>query len=380
LQKLNFESFRKIINRSIDEKVEFILIAGDLFDSAYPPIEILKDSFAVFKKIKEANIPVYIIAGSHDFSASGKTFLDVLERAGFCKNVENYKVQEDGRIKLIPYMHNDIAIYGYPGKKSGMEVEDLKKVYFDSINKFTIFMLHTTIKDVVGTIPMDFIEKEKLPLADYYAMGHIHQIFEENISNSKYVYPGPTFPANFQELRDLKCGSFRLVEVQGGKIKSKLIQIPLKEVIYVEVKLDNALSATEEIISHLDKLNLNDKIVLLKLVGTLLQGKTGDIRFNELEDFVRKKNSYVFLKNISKLKTPDSSFHIDSPTTDNIETIERKIFGEYSSKNPRSNFNKYLPGLMNALSLEKNEDEKNISFEKRLLLELNNILELSEEL
>ena len=122
LQKLNFQSFKTILERCIQEEVDFILISGDLFDSAYPPIEILKDSFAEFKKIHDAKIPVYLIAGSHDFSASGKTFLDVLEKAGFCKNIENWEMQEDGRIKLLPHMHGDIAIYGYPGKKSGMEI------------------------------------------------------------------------------------------------------------------------------------------------------------------------------------------------------------------------------------------------------------------
>jgi len=54
LQKLNFQSFQKVIDRCIQEQVEFILISGDLFDSAYPPIEILKDSFAEFKKLHDA--------------------------------------------------------------------------------------------------------------------------------------------------------------------------------------------------------------------------------------------------------------------------------------------------------------------------------------
>ena len=31
-------------------------------------------------------MPCFIIAGSHDDSVSGKTFLDVLEKAGFAKN------------------------------------------------------------------------------------------------------------------------------------------------------------------------------------------------------------------------------------------------------------------------------------------------------
>ena len=378
LQKLNFQSFQKIIERCISEKVDFILLAGDLFDSAYPSIEILKDSFAEFKKVNDAKIPVYLIAGSHDFSASGKTFLDVLEKSGFCKNVENYKIQEDGKIKLIPSFHKDIAIYGYPGKKSGMEVEDLKKVYFDSINQSTIFMIHTTIKDIVGTIPMNSVEKEKLPLANYYAMGHIHQRFETELSNSKYVYPGPTFPANFQELADLKYGSFVIVEMDGQQTKTELIKIPLKEIAYVEIELKNGLTATQEIISELDKLNLNDKIVLLRLKGILDQGKTGDIKFNEIEEFTKKKNAYSFLRNLSKLKLRDSEFQIESAEIKDVEKIEGEVFREYSEKNPNISFNKYLPQLMNALSTEKKEDEKSAIFEDRLISELKNIFEIKE--
>ena len=95
MQDLNFQSFKKAISICINRKLDFILIAGDLFDSAYPGIEILKETFAEFKKLKEAKIPCFIIAGSHDYSVSGKTFLDVLEKAGFCKNVANFEEKED---------------------------------------------------------------------------------------------------------------------------------------------------------------------------------------------------------------------------------------------------------------------------------------------
>jgi len=187
------------------------------------------------------------------FPHQAKTFLDVLEKAGFCKNIENWQIEEDGRIKLKSHMHNDIAIYGYPGRKSGMEINDLSKVYFDSTHPFTIFMIHTTIKDVVGTIPMESIEKEKLPLANYYAMGHIHQPFQACERNSHYIYPGPTFPNNFQELSDLRHGSFQLVEFDGANIKTENIKIPLKEVASIELEIDNGLTATQEIINELDK-------------------------------------------------------------------------------------------------------------------------------
>src|SRR3989344_9470732 len=112
LQKLNLESFKKAIEISIQEKVEFVLITGDLFDSAYPPIEILETAFEQLKKLKENKISCYLIAGSHDYSASGKTFLSVLEKAGFCKNL--YAPEEiKGEIFLNPIIHKNIALYGY---------------------------------------------------------------------------------------------------------------------------------------------------------------------------------------------------------------------------------------------------------------------------
>jgi len=58
LRDLNFQSFQIAINKCISERVDFVLIAGDLFDSAYPPIETLKSSFSEFKKLKDSNIPV----------------------------------------------------------------------------------------------------------------------------------------------------------------------------------------------------------------------------------------------------------------------------------------------------------------------------------
>jgi exonuclease SbcD len=374
LQDLNFKSFQKAVEKSIEEKVDFILMAGDLFDSAYPPIEILKETFSEFKKIKDAGIPVYLIAGSHDFSASGKTFLDVLEKGGFCINVENFEEQEDGRLKLKPTFFKDLAIFGYPGRKSGMEIEDLRKVYFDSIYPYTIFMIHTTISDVVGNLPMDSIDKMKLPLADYYAMGHIHQIFKKTEATSTFSYPGPIYPNNFQELVDLKYGSFNMCELNNGNLKIESIKIPLKEVVYKEISLTDGLTATDRIITEIDRLNLNDRIFLLKLTGTLTQGKMGDVRFNEIEEFVNKKGAHVFLRNISSVKIQETEIEIES---DEVENIEEKIFEEYIDKNP-AEFNKFLSPLMTALSIEKNEDEKSLIFENRLMAELKHILELEE--
>lgn len=268
LQDLNFESFKMAIDFCISEKVDFILIAGDLFDSAYPSIDTLKKTFSEFKKLSDSQIPCFIIAGSHDYSVSGKTFLDVLERSGFCKNVSNFEEKEEGII-LNPFIYKGVALYGYSGKKSGFEVLDLRRIKFnDSPGLFKIFLLHTTIDKAKGNIPIDAIETNLLPKADYYALGHLHIDF--NYEN--FVYPGPVFPNNFQELEDLKNGSFYIVD-STSKSPLRKIELKLKEVLSFKFDIKNAFNAADQIISELNRINLEDKIVLLRLSGELKEGK-----------------------------------------------------------------------------------------------------------
>jgi len=358
LQDLNLASFKKAIDSCISEKVEFVLIAGDLFDSAYPPIEILKETFAEFKRLKDATIPCFLIAGSHDYSVSGKTFLDVLEKAGFCKNVSDWEETEDS-IKLNPVIHQGVAIYGYPGKKASMEINDLRKIKLnDAPGMFKIFMFHTTLDKAKGTLPIDAIEADKLPHADYYALGHLHIDFQyEN-----FVYPGPIFPNNFQELEDLQAGSFYIVNTELPQPLRK-IELKIKDVKPFRIQLNNATTATEEIISQLNNTDIQDKVILLRLKGILENGKPSDIKFAQIEEFVKSKGAYFMLKNTHDLKTKEVELEIEVKDSENIE---EEVIETYSKDNP-SNFNKLIPQLMNTLSLDKQEDEKSVIFENRLM-------------
>ena len=366
MQDLNFKSFQKAIQICIDKKVEFVLIAGDLFDAAYPPIEILKETFAEFRKLNDAKIPCFIIAGSHDYSVSGKTFLDVLEKAGFCKNVFDAEIKKTGNLNneeveicLNPTIYQGIAIYGYPGKKSGLEINDIKKVKLnDSPGMFKIFMLHTTIDKAKGALPIDSLETDKLPSVDYYALGHLHIDFQyEN-----FVYPGPVFPNNFSELETLKQGSFYIVDTDSNNPLEK-IDLKLKEIISITILVKNALVATEQIIQELDKRELEDKIVLLRLEGLLEDQKISDIKFQKIEDFLKTKNVYFFLKNTHDLKVKEADLEIEIQES---EDVEEESIKKYSEENP-SKFNEKVEPLISAIAIEKQEGETIESFNTRLL-------------
>ncbi len=360
MQDLNFESFKRTVDICLNSKLDFVLFAGDLFDSAYPPIEILKGTFSEFRRLKEAGIPCFIIAGSHDYSISGKTFLDVLEKAGFCKNVFNSEEREN-LIILNPVVYGNVAIYGYPGKKSSLEISDLKRVKLnDAPGLFKILMLHTTIDKVVGNLPIESINPDRLPKADYYALGHIHVLYNKN----GFVYPGPLFPNNFKELEDMKHGSFVIVDTELPQSVDR-IKLQTKQIERIVIEITDALTGTEKIIQELEKKNLRDKIILLRVYGELTRGKNSDIKFQQIEEFAKKKEAYFLLRNTHDLKTKEIETEFNLPEKDS-ENIEGETIKIYSDENP-SDFNKSLDELMESLSTEKQEGETTETFNNRLI-------------
>lgn len=366
MQDLNFQSFQKAVDISIDERVDFILIAGDLFDTPYPPIEILKETFSEFRKINDAGIKCFLIGGSHDYSVAGKTFLEVLEKAGFCKNVVDFEIQGE-EIILNPTVFKEVVLYGYPGKKTGLDVHDLKRIKLREVKGFKILMLHTTIDKAKGDLPIEAVEADYLPHAHYYALGHLHIDFHYK----NFTYPGPVFPNNFAELENLKFGSFYIVEtLSDNAIKRRKIELKIKDVELVNFTAKNS-NATDEIISELNSRNLKDKIILLRVKGEIENFKNSDIDFKKIQEFAKAKDAYFMLKNTHNLKAKTHNIDLEIEKSDNVEEETIKMF---SLDNP-SRFDKFLSPLMNSLSIEKQLGETSDTFSKRLVDESKKIME-----
>jgi DNA repair protein SbcD/Mre11 len=372
LQELNMACFRRTIDICIKEKLDFVLIAGDLFDSPYPPIEILKETFKELRKLKDVGIPTFLIAGSHDFSSSGKTFLDVLENAGLCKNIFSSQTREgDPNIYLNPTIIGNVALYGYPGKKTGLDVPEVNRIKLnDSPGFFKVLTLHTSIKDAIGTLPIDSVDESKLPKADYYALGHLHIDYEYN----NMVYAGPTFPNNFEEIEELGGGSFYIVNTSPYSFKK--IPLVLKGVLRLEMKIANALVATDQILFELNKHELKDQIVLLRLSGILAKGSVNNIDFLKIQAHAASKGAYCFLRSTSKLVKQESELRMEDVHA--LPNMEEDIIRKYVLDN-KSEMNSFIEPLMHILAIEKKEDEKTMLFADRLISESMKVLGINEQ-
>src|SRR3989344_8984589 len=263
LKELGIRSFERAVKVCIEENVGFVLIAGDLFNNSLPSIDLIKVTADILNMLKENDIDVYIIPGSHDFSPSGKTMLDVFEKAGLCINL--FKI-ENNKLKITKDS-SGIKLSGILGLMAGLDKTLYQNLDFSEIESeqgYKIFLLHTTIDEFK---PKDMLSEgeplSSLPQSfNYYAAVHVHYLFDKKINNGLLVYPGPTFPNNFKELEELKHGNFCIVDTEQE----------MKKVDSYSINADNKSPLqVEESILHTIR-DVKDKIILLRIAGTLDSG------------------------------------------------------------------------------------------------------------
>ncbi len=383
LKDINTQAFFKAIDISILEKVDFILIAGDLFNTALPGIDKLKEVVKKFKELKDNYIPVYLIAGSHDFSPSGKTMLDVLEEAGLCTNVVKGSVEDNKlKLKFTVDKKTGAKITGMLGRRGMLEKSYYEELDRDSLEKesgFKIFMFHTALTELkpkalerMESAPISFLPKG----FDYYAGGHVHIIEKQDLPGYKnVVYPGPTFPNTFYELEELTNGGFYIYD--KGDVKRHDIKI--KDVVKIKVDANNKIpeTITSEIIDQIK--DVKDKIVLIRVSGVLDSGKISEIDYKKITELLHEKKAYFVMRNTSGLTTKDfEEIKIETTTAEEIEDqLINEHVGQVEINGWDMNKEKSMvKSFMTLLSSEKKEGEKVYEYEDRVKEELMRILEI----
>ena len=373
------DAFTKATNLCIEKKVDFIIIAGDLFNTSLPSITHLKEVTKILKNLKDNNIPIYIVAGSHDFSASGKTMLDVLENAGLLINVaKGEEIDNKLNLKFTIDKKTNVKITGLLGKK-GM----LEKSYYESLNKeileqeqgYKIFIFHSLLSEFK---PKDMEKIDAQPLSllpknfNYYAGGHPHFVFKTNELNyGTIAYPGPLFPNNFRELEKLKRGGFYIIE--DNNIEWHPIQIYNVHSIDINAQSKSPEIIEQEIKNQIKDHEFNNTIVTIRVQGILAEGRISDINFKDIFKAIYNKSAYFIIKNTLNLKTKE--FEEIKIQADSVEEIEEKLIKEHLGKTKISLDEESLTKeLLNLLTAEKQEGETIAVFEKRLNQEINQIL------
>tara|TARA_Y100000310_G_scaffold308649_1_gene351989 strand:- start:10519 stop:11739 length:1221 start_codon:yes stop_codon:yes gene_type:complete len=385
LKDVSTIAFQKAIDKCIEEAVDFILISGDLFNTSLPRIDNLKTAVTSLKQLKDKDIPAYIIAGSHDYSPSGKTMLDVLEQAGLLINV--VKGQEaDGKLKLNFTVDKKTGakITGMLGKRYSLEKEYYEKLVLENLEQeqgYKIFMLHSGIDELkpedqqnIITQPISLLPKN----FNYYAAGHVHIVKETKIDGyGLIVYPGPLFPNSFSELEKLGTGGFYIVE--DDKPTWHSIQVYNVHKIIMDCSQKNTEQVYDEIINEIKDKEFNNTIVLIRLSGSLESGKPHDIDFKDIFQKIYDKSAHFVMKNTNALTTKEfEEIKIDTKSTEDAEAaIIKEHLGQIKVSNMDITKEEALiKALMQTLSTEKQEGERVTDFENRVKQEVSKVLDV----
>ena len=378
-------AFCKAIDKCIREKVDFILIAGDLFNTSFPRLDNLKTVVTKFKQLKDSGIPVYIVPGSHDYSPSGKTILDVLEEAGLFVNVFKGTV-ENGKLKLNFTIDRKTKakITGVLGKRGTLERTYYEKLVTENLEKedgYKIFLFHSGI-DELKPKEMENIISQPLSLLpkgfDYYAGGHMHIVDDKQIEGyGRIAYPGPLFPNSFAELEKLERGGFFIVE--DDNVRWEPIQIYNIAKLSVDCNHKSPEEIKQEILNNFKNKELNNTIVLIRLQGVLESGKPSDIDFKEIFNELYNKSAYFVMK--SSHAVTSKEFEEIKTDARNIEDIEDFLIKEHLGQIKLENLTLekeegLIKNLMKVLGTEKQEGETVPDFEKRVKEEVEKILEM----
>ena len=226
----------RLVDLAIVEKVDFVLIAGDIYDGDWPDFGTGLFFAAQMRRLDQAGIPVFAIRGNHDAANRMTRSL---------RMPLNVRIFDHGKAHTHCLEALGVAIHGQSFADQAV-TEDLSRAYpTPDKNLFNIGLLHTSAEGYAAHAryaPCD-LPRLKAHGYDYWALGHIHE--RQELSNDPWI----VFPGNLQGRHINECGpkGATLVTVANHRIASvehRVLDV-LRWTHIEDVDLDGAADETE---------------------------------------------------------------------------------------------------------------------------------------
>jgi len=175
-------AFENLVNLAIEEKVSFVLLAGDLYDGDWKDYSTGIFLSQQMGRLCKHNILVFTVAGNHDAANRMTKALD---------SPTNMKTLSTRKVETIKLDDLSVAIHG---RSFGTQhVDENLAVGFGTAEKglFNIGLLHTSLDGredhaVYAPCSVDDLRSKGY---QYWALGHIHK--QEFVSEDPWiVFPG----------------------------------------------------------------------------------------------------------------------------------------------------------------------------------------------
>lgn len=245
LTEATFKTYNNIIELCIEKQVDFLLIAGDIYDGADRSLRAQLRFRDGLKRLSEGGVKAYIVHGNHDPLDGWSANLDWPKNVHIFngESVENVSVEKDGE-KIA-------QIYGISFLNREIETNLTKK--FPEISKkalFTIGMLHCNVGTNTSHEPYAPCTLQDLITSnfDYWALGHVHKKAIINDENPLVIYPGN--PQGLHPKETDAKGCFLVNVDANGEPTAEFIEVDSIKWFIEELSIDS-LYTEQELISQI---------------------------------------------------------------------------------------------------------------------------------
>jgi hypothetical protein len=402
LRELNLKAFLNAMDKCVEELVDFIIFSGDLFDANIPDMSVVDKAVKKMKEVKDKGIEIYAVFGSHDYSPNATSLADVLHSAGLFIKVVKGETQEDGSLKLsfIVDEKTGAKLTGLSGRELSLDKNYFAILNRESLEKdegMKIFVFHIALSELkpeylTGTesSPISYLPKN----FNYYAGGHIHTSILKNEKDYGWIaYPGALFGATYTDLEQTAKGEkrgFYVVSFDSTVNEVKHVEVDSAGVVLKEINVDekSAQQAGGILIETAKKLNVEDKVALVKVAGTLSSGRPYEINFNKITRTLYEKGAKVVNINKYALTAKEEIKIREADTELPKEEIEIKLIRQGLSlfkttiEKLRGESGERIAGaLLRVLKDERKEGgETKLDYEQRIIKSGIEALELKEEM
>ena len=205
------QAFDRVVDLCLEERVDFLIVAGDLFDTEVKDFHAALAAAAQLRRLDQANIPVYLILGNHDSRE------EMTRHVPWPANVTlfDHKRPQTVRHPTLPVVLHGMS---YPKREV---TENLVPGYPAPIaGCFNIGLLHTNAggnSQHAAYAPCS-VEELVAKGYSYWALGHVHD-FAILHERPHVVYSGNTQGRHAREAGPKGC-LLVTVDERGGDVRT----------------------------------------------------------------------------------------------------------------------------------------------------------------
>lgn len=170
LREATYGAFRRLIDVALEADVEFVVIAGDLYDRESRSVRANQFAAEQFGRLEDAGISVYLVYGNHDPVDGGTTYIDLPD------NVHEFPADTAESVIHVTEGEERACLCGQSYRRKA-ESRKLHAEYEPAAPGLpTVGLLHTGLDpDSNRYVPCDVRELCDREAFNYWALGHIHQ-------------------------------------------------------------------------------------------------------------------------------------------------------------------------------------------------------------